>query len=93
MAWFFLRVPGCGTREAVRAFKSEIEKLGRIHEYDLGTETKPSAGWYTVFVAVRDVPAVRERLRDLDISEHVDQVEQLVRAIDGRAVSRQLGLF
>jgi len=93
MAWFFLRVPDCRTYEGVKSFSSEIKKLGRIYEYDLGTETKRDAGWYTVFVAVQDVPAVRERLRDLDISGYVDQVEPLRRAIDGRAVSRQLGLF
>jgi hypothetical protein len=93
MAWYFLRVPGCGTKEAVESYKAEIARLGRIYEYDLGTETCRSAGWYTVNIPFNTVREVRERLRDLGLSEHVDQIEGLMRARDGRAFSRQLGLF
>ena len=39
------------------------------------------------------VQAVREKLRDLGISGHVDHIEALMKARDGRAASRQLGLF
>ena len=93
MAWYFLRVPGCGTLSAVESYRQEIEKVGRVHECDLGTEIKPSAGWYTVNINLPSVQAVREKLRDLGISGHVDHIEALMKARDGRAASRQLGLF
>lgn len=93
MAWFFLRVPGCGTRSAVESFKKEIERFGKVYEYDLGTETKPSAGWYTVKATMARAKSVRECLRDLGISEHIDQIEPLQHPTEGRALSKQRGLF
>lgn len=93
MAWYFLRVPGCGTLSAVKSYRQEIAKVGRVHECDIGTEINPGAGWYVVNINLPNVQAVRERLRDLDISGHVDHIEALLRARDGRACSRQLGLF
>ena len=93
MAWYFLRVPRCGTRSAVESYRKEVEKVGCVHECDLGTEIQPKAGWYTVSINLPSVQVVREKLRDLGISEHVDHIEALLRASDGRATSRQLGLF
>lgn len=93
MAWYFLRVPGCGTETAVKSFKSEVAKLGRVYECDLGTEEVKDAGWYTVNIALDNVQAVRERLKELGLSERVDHIDALLRARDGRSVSRQLGLF
>jgi hypothetical protein len=93
MAWYYLRVPGCGTLSAVRTHLKEIEKVGKVYECDIGTEVDHSAGWYTVNVNCPTVQSVRERLRDLGISGHVDHIEALMKARDGRAASRQLGLF
>lgn len=93
MAWYFLRVPRCRTKGAVESFRQEIARLGRVRECGLGTEVDPTAGWYTVSAREKEVPEVRERLRDLGISEHVDLVEPLRRPIEGRSMARQLGLF
>lgn len=93
MAWYFLRVPGCRILSAVESFKSEIVQLGRVHECDIGTEYSRSSGWYTVDIPLPSVQAVRERLRDLGISQHVDLIDAVLRATDGRSISRQLGLF
>jgi len=93
MAWYFLRVPRCNTRESVEAFKREVAKLGRVYEHGLGTEVDSTAGWYTIQAKEPSVPDLRDRLHRLGISVYIDLVEPLIKPIDGRAIARQLALF
>lgn len=93
MAWFFLRSPGCDDQDGAKLLKVELQALGRVERFGVGTEVDPTAAWFVVDVRVAGVPEVRAKLTKVGLSDCVDLIEPILRPRDGKAMAAQLALF
>lgn len=93
MAWYFLRVPGCGTQKRLRRVQRKVATIGRIHTAEIGTAVDAGAAWFVVNSWAASAAELREALRVHELSDAVDMVEAILRPVEGAALAKQLALF
>lgn len=88
-----MRVPGCGTVEAVTDFGKRLSKLWTVKEFHYGTVLKPTAGWYVVRSDLLHIADIRKELKREGLNSRIDMIEKLRMPQDGEVFARQLSLF
>lgn len=92
MPWYFLRSPACD-EDGAQEMKRLLRSVGTVQRSGLGTEVDPTAAWFVVRAGKVEVQGIRDRLRDLGLSDRIDLIEPIRHPTDGQAIARQLALF
>ena len=93
MAWYFLRVPGCGTETDLLKTRRKMATIGRVHTAKIGTAVDSTAAWFVVNSWAVNMSELREALRVHGLYDAVDMAEPIPRPVDGSVLARQLALF